>query len=189
MSGASLLVFALLSAAAAMLALQYVRIRRIKVTWTAMAAAQGWAFHEGKGAFYNREEFFLVVPSPNGGIKISWDAGTRGSTPQTVLNTGVFWNGSLRIDPSDKIAGLEVPNCLTTGDARYDADFRTSSDNPRAVLRVLDEEWRREHLSNPIAIEVAGDLLAATRDGIIYDTDEMIAFLRLFSVFHSRLEA
>lgn len=188
MSSGSLWFIGLLLAAASLLAVQYFRIRRIKTAWQAMAEAQGWSFTEGTGAFYNREEFFLVAPSPNGGIQIAWAAGTRGSTPQTLLKTGVVWNGKLRIDPSDKLAGVEVPDHFATGDAEYDAEFRTSCDNARALSRVLDETWRRDHLANPIALEVADDLLGASTDKIIYDEDEMLAYLRLFSGFHSRLQ-
>ena len=189
MNTGSLWVIGVLLVAGSMLALQFFRIRRIKTAWQAMAHAHQWVFTEGSGPYYNREEFFLVAPSPNGGIQISWSAGTRGSAAQTILRTAVNWSEGLRIDPSDKLAGAEAPSDFVTGDAEYDLEFRASAGDEAALASVLDESWRQAHLANPIALAVADDLLAATTDKIIYEEEEMLAYLRLFSDFHSRLES
>jgi hypothetical protein len=189
MSSGAIWVVGLVAAAATLLVFQHLRMRRIEKAWRAIASRREWAFHSGSGAFYNRDEFYLVAPSPSGGIQIAWSPGTRGSSPQTILRSRVRWPARLRIDPCDKLAGADARRNFSTGDDAYDSEFRVSGADSVALTRVLDAEWRSDHRANPIALHVSEQLLEATSDEIIVGEDELLAFLTLFSSFHTRLEA
>ncbi len=189
MSSGSLWVIGVLALAASLLAVQHFRIRRIENAWRGIAERKDWVFEPGSGAFYNREEFFLVVPSPTGGIQVSWSAGVRGSASQTILRSRVGCSATFRIDPADKLAFAEHRHNFTTGDAEYDAEFRVTTDGAHVLSKVLDATWRMEHRANPVALECAAGTLEAATDKIIYDEEEMHAYLQLFSIFHARLES
>ena len=184
----SLWIFGAIAVAATLLLLQHFRVLRIERAWRAMAQDRDWVFTESSGSFASGDTFFLVAPSPSGGIQISWLAGARGSSPQTVLRTRVGWSGKLRIDPVDKLAGVETASNHFTGDRDYDAEFRSFSDDSSILEKVLDETWRAEHRKNPIALQITDETLEARLDEIIYDEERMFALLRLFTGFQTRLE-
>jgi hypothetical protein len=138
---------------------------------------------------FDREEFRLGVPAPGGGIEVGWSPGSRGSVRATVLRCPVRYESTLRIDPQERRSPSRASEIVTTGDAQYNALFQIACADHAGLEKVFDREFRDLHRETPAGFIISKGMLESSVDRIIEDEDELIAFLKVFIAFRTRIQA
>jgi len=166
--------------------IQQRRLRRLQSAWEAIAGRQGWVFIEARGMWYNRSEFRLGVPSPAGGIDISWSPGYRGSPKTTVVKRRIPGDDRVSIQLLEKLDPEKLLAPVETGDADYERLFRATASDPGWLAGRMDAEWRRMHSELAVEIFVEDGFFWLVAPGFVDDEDELLRLVALSERFMAR---
>jgi hypothetical protein len=172
---------------AAVIARQRLRLSRLASAWQSMCERSDWHFVPSRGPWYDRRDFRVAVPSPLGGIEVTWNPGYRGSPATTVFRRSAPAAPHLSLQLDGKLDPEPGQERVPSGDQDYDLLYRASSHDPALLAAMLDSEWRREHLGIPCDIVAGEGELSLSAAGFVEDESRFRSLLDLSDAFLRRL--
>ena len=177
----------ILSLIAAAIGRQQLRFRRLQSAWQAIAIEHEWLYVSPRGPWFNRTHFRLMIPSPYGAIEVNWTPGYRGSSPTTLVRSLIERTPDLSLHLAEKQNPRDSLQRVETGELEYDEIIRACCEDFNFLCRVLDADFRKQHLACPVEFDLREGILTLSALGYLSDPGKLLALLALNTALLDRL--